>query len=164
MQRAVGIGSMALIIEAFKYYDLIGVTEGEEKENNFLMLDLLTPIAKAYPTEFGITSTSYGIQTLGGYGYTVDFLQEQFMRDIRITSIYEGTTTIQALDLLGRKVAAQNGKPLMLLMGILNESIAEAKRFDELIPLQNNLKKYWHNTKTMEYLLPFAFQMQYENS
>lgn len=163
MQRAVGIGSMSLILESFKYYDLLGVTEGEEKENNFLMLDLLTPIAKAYPSEFGITSTSYGIQTLGGYGYTVDFLQEQFMRDIRITSIYEGTTTIQAMDLLGRKVAAQNGKPLLLLMGILNESIAEAKKFDQLIPYAEQLEKSIGTIqKTMEYLLPFAFQMQYE--
>jgi alkylation response protein AidB-like acyl-CoA dehydrogenase len=163
MQRAVGIGSMSLILEAFRYYDLLGVTEGEEKENNFLILDLLTPIAKAYPSEFGINSTSYGVQVLGGYGYTIDFLQEQFMRDIRITSIYEGTTTIQALDLLGRKVAAKNGKPLMLLMGILNETIAEARKFEELTPYAAQLENSIGTIqKTMEYLLPFAFQMQYE--
>jgi alkylation response protein AidB-like acyl-CoA dehydrogenase len=163
MQRAVGLGSMSLILEAFKYYDLVHVTEGEEKENNFLMLDLLTPIAKAYPTEFGIQSTSYGVQTLGGYGYTVDFLQEQYMRDIRITSIYEGTTTIQSLDLLGRKITAQNGKPLLLLMNILNDTIAEAKSYPELVEFAEELSNgIIVVQKTIEYLLPFAFQQMYE--
>lgn len=163
MQRAVGLGSMSLILEAFRYYDLVHVTEGEEKENNFLMLDLLTPVAKAYPSEFGIQSTSYGVQTLGGYGYTVDFLQEQFMRDIRITSIYEGTTTIQSLDLLGRKITAQNGKPLLLLMNLLNETIAEAKNYPELVQFAEELSNgIGVVQKTIEYLLPFAFQQMYE--
>jgi butyryl-CoA dehydrogenase len=163
MQRGVAIGSMSLILEAYRYYDLVEVTEGEEKDNNFLLLDLLTPIAKAYPTEYGIASTSYGIQVLGGYGYTIDYPQEQFLRDMRITSIYEGTTTIQSLDLLGRKVAAQGGKPLMLLMGVLNETVSEAKKYEELVPYAEQLEKgVGIVQKVMEHLLPFAFQQRYE--
>ena len=163
MQRSVSIGALSLILEAYKFSDLVQNTDGEAKSDNFLMLDLLTPLAKAYPSEFGLTATSYGVQTLGGYGFTIDYLQEQFMRDIRITSIYEGTTTIQSLDLLGRKVAAQNGKPLMLLMGILNDTIAEAKKYNELVPYAEQLEKSIAIIQnTMEYLLPFAFQMQYE--
>ena len=163
MQRAVGIGSLSLIIEALKYSDLETVLEGEEKENVDLLLDLLTPMAKAYPSDFGIQATSYGVQTLGGYGFTVDFLQEQFMRDIRITSIYEGTTTIQAMDLLGRKVTAKNGKSLLLLMEKINNTIAEAKNIESIAKYASELEKgIGVVQKTLEFLLPFAFQMNYE--
>ena len=163
MQKAVSWGAMSLLMEAFKYYDLVEITEGEEKNDNFLILDLLTPLAKAYPSEYGILSTSNGIQVLGGYGYTIDFPQELFFRDIRITSIYEGTTTIQALDLLGRKVTAQNGKALLLLMQKITETITGAKKHENLKEYATQLEDAVKTVqKTLEYLLPFAFQKRYE--
>jgi butyryl-CoA dehydrogenase len=163
MQKATSVGGLSLLFEAFKLYDLVENTEGDEKNDHFLLLDLITPMAKAYPTEAGIVSTNNGIQVLGGYGYTLDFPQQQFARDIRISAIYEGTTTIQALDLLGRKIPAQNGKALLLLMEKMNNSIAKAKDIDELKEyaedLENGIKKI---QKILEHLLPFAFQKQYE--
>jgi butyryl-CoA dehydrogenase len=164
MQKSVAVGSLSLLMESFKLYDLVGSTEGDEKNDYFLLLDLLTPIAKAYPSEYGELATSNGIQVLGGYGFTVDFPQEQFLRDLRITSIYEGTTAIQGMDLLGRKFTAQNGKALMILMAKMNETIEEAKKSEELmkyaIDLENGIKIV---QKTLEYLLPFAFTKKYES-
>ncbi len=163
MQKATSVGALSLIFEAFRQYDLVENSEGDEKNDNFLLLDLLTPLAKAYPTEAGIISTSNGIQVLGGYGYTIDFPQQQFMRDIRITSIYEGTTTIQALDLLGRKVTAQNGKALLLLMEKINQTLAKAREYDILKEYADDLEKGVQKIqKILEILLPFAFQKQYE--
>ncbi|HHH54082.1 MAG TPA: acyl-CoA dehydrogenase, partial [Bacteroidetes bacterium] len=163
MQKATSVGALSLIFEAFRQYDLVENSEGDEKNDNFLLLDLLTPLAKAYPTEAGIQSTSNGIQVLGGYGFTVDFPQQQFFRDIRITSIYEGTTTIQSLDLLGRKVTAQNGKALLLLMEKINQTIAEANKYDVLKEYADDLGKgVGKIQKILEILLPFAFQKQYE--
>ncbi len=164
MQKSVAFGSLSLLMESFKLYDLVENTEGEEKNDIFLILDLLTPIAKAYPSEYGLLAASNGVQVLGGYGFTVDFPQQQFLRDIRITSIYEGTTTIQAMDLLGRKITAQNGKALLLLMERINEDIAEAKRNETLTKYAEQLENSIKTTqKTLEYLLPFAFQKKYQS-
>jgi butyryl-CoA dehydrogenase len=76
--------------------------QGEDHEKAYLMLEILTPIVKAYPSEYGIISVSNAVQVLGGYGFTMDFDVQQYYRDIRIMSIYEGTTGIQSMDLLGR--------------------------------------------------------------
>ena len=164
MQKSVAVGSLSLLMESFKLYDLVENTEGEVKNDNFLMLDLLTPIAKAYPSEYGLLATSNGVQVLGGYGFTIDFPQEQFLRDIRITSIYEGTTTIQAMDLLGRKITAQNGKALLLLMERINKDIAKAKESDILKKYAEKLEEAIGVVqKTLEFLLPFAFQKKYKS-
>ncbi len=164
MQKSVAVGSLSLLMESFKLYDIVENTEGDEKNDNFLLLDLLTPIAKAYPSEYGLLATSNGIQVLGGYGFTIDFPQQQFFRDIRITSIYEGTTTIQAMDLLGRKITAQNGKALLLLMERINKDIAKAKESDILKKYAEKLEEAIKTVqKTLEYLLPFAFQKKYQS-
>jgi len=164
MQKSVAVGSLSLLMESFKLYDLVENTEGEVKNDNFLILDLLTPIAKAYPSEYGLLATSNGVQVLGGYGFTIDFPQEQFLRDIRITSIYEGTTTIQAMDLLGRKITAQNGKALLLLMERINKDIAKAKESDILKKYAEKLEEAIGVVqKTLEFLLPFAFQKKYKS-
>ena len=76
----------------------------------------LTPVAKTYPSEMGIVSVSQALQCLGGYGYCDEFPVEQFYRDARIHPIHEGTTGIQALDLLGRKVVMQNGAGFLLFL------------------------------------------------
>ena len=70
-----------------------------------LLLEILTPIAKAWPSEFCLEANKHAIQVLGGYGYTRDFPVERLYRDNRLNSIHEGTHGIQGLDLLGRKVS-----------------------------------------------------------
>lgn len=131
-QKAVVEGSLSLLLETAKYADLVHITQGEEKENNLLMLELLTPIAKTYPSEAGIASVSAGLQCLGGYGFCKDFPLEQHHRDIRITAIYEGTTAIQSLDLLGRKLTMQNGKAGVLYMQTVAKTVQEAATYDAL--------------------------------
>lgn len=89
---------------------------GEESQKNEDMLGLLTPIAKAFSTEAGFESANLALQCFGGHGYIRDWGLEQNLRDCRIASLYEGTTGIQALDLLGRKVLGSGGailKPLL---------------------------------------------------
>lgn len=130
-QKAITEGSLSLTIECAKYIDLKETSEGEEKENNHLLLELLTPMVKTYPTEMGIQSVSAGVQCLGGYGYCVDFPLEQLYRDIRITTLYEGTTGIQSMDLLGRKMTMHNGKAAKLLFGEIMKTLAEANDYEQ---------------------------------
>jgi alkylation response protein AidB-like acyl-CoA dehydrogenase len=126
-QRAVVEGSLALIFQCAQYTDLARVTAGDEKEKHELLLDLLTPVAKSYPAEMGILSVSQGLQCLGGYGYCDEFPLEQYYRDVRIHPIHEGTTGIQGMDLLGRKVIMQNGKALFLYLAELEKAIAAGR-------------------------------------
>jgi butyryl-CoA dehydrogenase len=77
LQKAFVEGAISLVIECLKWYDLEKISTGVEKENAYLMLELLTPIVKTYPSEYGIVSTSNAIQVLGGYGFTMDFHAQQ---------------------------------------------------------------------------------------
>ena len=126
-QRAIVEGAFSLIFQCSQYVDLARASAGEERERCELLLDLLTPIAKSYPSEMGILSVSQGLQCLGGYGYCDEFPLEQYYRDVRIHPIHEGTTGIQGMDLLGRKVIMKNGKALMLFMAELEKTIAAGK-------------------------------------
>lgn len=145
-QKAMVEGSLGLLAQCALYEDMLKTTEGEEQANYHLLLELLTPIVKTYPTEKGIESVSNGLQCLGGYGYCVDFPLEQLYRDIRITSIYEGTTGIQSLDLLGRKIIMNEGKAAKLLLKEINATISEAREHSALlkyaIGYQNELADY----------------------
>jgi len=127
-QRAITEGSLGLIMYLAKLTDLSKVADEEEKERCELILDLLTPVAKTYPSEMGILSTSSAIQCLGGYGYCQDFSVEQYFRDMRIHPIHEGTTGIQGMDLLGRKVIMKNGKAFALYLKEVAASIAAAEQ------------------------------------
>lgn len=131
-QKAVTEGSLSLLLQCSYLADVAKGAEGQEAEEALLLLELLTPIAKSYPAEMGIHSVSTGMQVLGGAGYTDDFPLEQHYRDIRVNAIYEGTTTIHGLDLLGRKVMLNNGKALILLMKEVKQVIAEASAQDGL--------------------------------
>ena len=86
-----------------------------------MVLSLMTPIAKAVLTEFGLEAAKHGIQIYGGHGFIREWGMEQMARDARVSTLYEGTTEIQGLDLLGRKVLANHGKQLSLLIGIIKE-------------------------------------------
>src|ERR687893_755259 len=88
----------------------------EERARAHLLLDTLTPIAKAWPSQWGPVADDLAIQVHGGYGYTRDYPVEQFYRDNRLNPIHEGTNGIQAIDLLGRKAVMQGGAGLGLLL------------------------------------------------
>lgn len=133
LQKAIVEGSLSLLIETARCFDIAHASDDpEEKEKYHLMLELLTPVAKTYPTEMGLVAVSNGLQVLGGYGFTEDFPLEQLYRDIRITPIYEGTTGIQSQDLLGRKMTMKGGKPAQLLFGEVSKTISEAEALDEM--------------------------------
>ncbi len=113
----------------------------EEKLRLQGMIDLLIPIAKGYVSDRSSDVCNLGMQVYGGYGYIKEYPQEQLVRDCRITQIYEGTNGIQAMDLLGRKLGLNQGKPIMDLMGEVQRTIAQAKEFDDLTPLAESLEK-----------------------
>ncbi len=133
-QKAVVEGSLSLILQCGLYADLKQVAEGEEKDRAGLLLDLLTGVAKTYPSEMGILSVSQGLQILGGYGYCDEFPLEQYYRDARIHPIHEGTTGIQGLDLLGRKVMMKKGRAFELYGEEVRKTIAEAAGQESLRP------------------------------
>ncbi|MEO0900398.1 MAG: acyl-CoA dehydrogenase [Bacteroidota bacterium] len=163
LQKAIVEGAMSLIMEASYFKDLEETSEGDEKVKNNLLLEILTPVVKTYPSEKGRESVNNGLQILGGYGFTEDFVLQQYYRDIRIMAIYEGTTGIQSLDLLGRKVTMDNGKALKMLGKEMMETIEAAKTFDELKPFAEILEnKLSQNEQTLMFLIPFAMQGDYE--
>ena len=164
LQKAIAEGSLSLVLLAAKYYDIIKSTKiPETKEKYGLLLEMVIPIVKTYPTEAGIVSVSNGVQVLGGYGFCSDFILQQYYRDIRIFSIYEGTTGIQSQDLLGRKVPMENGKALELLLTEILHTITEAMKFDELRSSAKILgDKIKLIRKVLDFLTPFAKEGDYE--
>ena len=138
-QRAVIEGALALILQCSKYVDFQKVLEGEDKEKYHLLLEILTPIAKSYPSEMGIISISQGLQCLGGSGYCDDYPLEQYYRDCRIHPIHEGTTGIQGMDLLGRKVIMNNGRAFLLFINEIEDTIGNAQKHIELRGFANDL-------------------------
>ena len=131
-QKAVVEGSLSLLMQCGIYEDLEHVTEGEEHENYNLLLELLTPVAKTYPAEMGILSCSTAIQILGGYGFCDEFPVEQLYRDVRIHTLHEGTTGIQGMDLLGRKMTMKKGKAAGLYFAEVRKAIKAAAEDAEL--------------------------------
>lgn len=91
-----------------------------------LLLEILTPIIKAWPSEFCLEANSQAIQVLGGYGYTREYPVEQYYRTNRLNQIHEGTTAIQGIDLLGRKVSIQDGAAFKLLVGEIRDTLRQA--------------------------------------
>ncbi|MCU1717768.1 phenylacyl-CoA dehydrogenase [Pseudomonas sp. 5P_3.1_Bac2] len=111
--KAFSEGSRALIYYAAKQVDIVRYSQNEEeKKAADAMLAFLTPIAKAFITEVGFEAANHGVQIYGGHGFIAEWGMEQNVRDARISMLYEGTTGIQALDLLGRKVLLTQGEAL----------------------------------------------------
>jgi alkylation response protein AidB-like acyl-CoA dehydrogenase len=104
------------------------------------LIDLLIPIAKGYVTDKAFEVCSLGVQVYGGYGYIKEYPMEQMLRDCRITQIYEGTNGIQAMDLLGRKLGMNKGKPIMDLLGEIQQTIAGAKSISNLTDIANKVE------------------------
>ncbi len=133
LQKSIAEGSISLILLASRYQDILeSSVDEEQKKKAKLLLEILIPIVKTFPSEAGAQSVNTGLQVLGGYGFCEDFILQQYYRDIRIFSIYEGTTGIQSQDLLGRKVPMENGKALQLLSAEIMETITKASNYDDL--------------------------------
>ncbi len=106
----------AMLFKASYFQDMSRVTEGEESERYQALLEVLTPICKAWPSDWGFRVTEWCLQVFGGYGYTKDYPAEQYLRDSKITSLYEGTNGIQALDFVGRKLRTRGGETVRELL------------------------------------------------
>jgi alkylation response protein AidB-like acyl-CoA dehydrogenase len=100
-------------------------SDQQQKSDSEQLVNLLTPIAKAFITDMGLDITVDGQQVFGGHGFIREWGQEQLVRDVRIAQIYEGTNGIQALDLMGRKVAANGGESLQVLVNEVKQFIDE---------------------------------------
>jgi alkylation response protein AidB-like acyl-CoA dehydrogenase len=114
-QKSYGEGALALELYCARLIDEQHTGSPEAADEARLLLELLTPIAKSWPSEWCLEANSLAIQVHGGYGYTRDFAVEQYWRDNRLNMIHEGTHGIQAADLLGRKVRMEAGRGLQLL-------------------------------------------------
>jgi alkylation response protein AidB-like acyl-CoA dehydrogenase len=138
-QKAYCEGALALELYCARLVDEQHTADAATADDARLLLEVLTPIAKSWPSEWCLEANSLAIQIHGGYGYTRDFPVEQYWRDNRLNMIHEGTHGIQALDLLGRKVLMEGGKGLTLLAGRINETIQRAIQVPELAAHANAL-------------------------
>lgn len=127
-QKAAVEGGLALSCYCTMLLDLKAVAPSEaERDDLNLLLELLTPVLKSWPSEHCLEANKLAIQVLGGYGYTRDYPVERHYRDNRLNHIHEGAFGIQGLDLLGRKVQMSNGRALDLLLAKIRETLAEAE-------------------------------------
>ncbi|HFB99477.1 MAG TPA: acyl-CoA dehydrogenase [Phaeodactylibacter sp.] len=164
LQKSVAEGALSLILKAAAYQDLSRTMDDDNQKDKYqLLLELLMPMVKTYPSEMGAVSVSNGVQVLGGYGFTTDFILQQYLRDIRIFSLYEGTTGIQSLDLLARKVPMNGGKAVQLLAGEMMQSIQEASKYEALRPYCHQLgEKLQLVQKVLNHLGQYAKTGDYE--
>jgi alkylation response protein AidB-like acyl-CoA dehydrogenase len=152
-QRAVVEGSFSLLMQCSRYEDMCRAALPQENRRCRLLLELLTPVAKTYASEMGVLSTSQSIQCFGGSGYCQDFPVEQHFRDMRIHPIHEGTTGIQGMDLLGRKVVMENGKAFALFVEEVQRAMDLARKFPALLPLADQLDKALRQLQEVTILL-----------
>ena len=126
-------GALALCLYAALLDDELDTGESPEARREAeLLLSLLTPIVKAWPSRYCLEASDLAIQVYGGYGYTREYPVEQLYRDNRLNPIHEGTNGIQALDLLGRKALGGGGKALELLVRAMSVDIQSAARSETL--------------------------------
>jgi butyryl-CoA dehydrogenase len=126
-QKAIVEGGLSLLLWTALQADLAEHGEGEEAGRAKLLVDLLTPVAKSFPAEAGFESNVLALQIHGGYGYSSEYLAEAWMRDQKLNSIHEGTTGIQGLDLLGRRVVAGGGAALRALLAEIASAARRAR-------------------------------------
>jgi alkylation response protein AidB-like acyl-CoA dehydrogenase len=135
-QKAFSEGALALTLYCARLVDERALAQGDEARHWELseLLGLLTPVAKAWPSQLCVQSSDLAIQVLGGYGYTRDYPVERLYRDNRLNPIHEGTNGIQAIDLLGRKVARTQGQALALLLKRVQRTTRQARDQEALRP------------------------------
>jgi butyryl-CoA dehydrogenase len=126
-QKSYVEGGLALELYCARLVDEVKSGPAEEARQARTLLEVLTPIAKSWPSEWCLEANSLAIQVHGGYGYTRDFPVEQYWRDNRLNMIHEGTHGIQGLDLLGRKVVMDGGAAFTLLGQRLGATTSQAR-------------------------------------
>lgn len=130
-QKSYVEGALALVLYCGRLLDEEKTAPAEaDRERAHLLLELLTPIAKSWPSQWCLAANDLAIQVHGGYGYTRDYDVEQHWRDNRLNAIHEGTHGIQALDLLGRKVPMRDGAALELLLETMRATVKRAWKAD----------------------------------
>jgi hypothetical protein len=145
-QKAYVEGGMALLLYCAKLVDLHHSAETDaERDATGLLLDILTPVGKSWPSQWCLEANNLAIQVHGGYGYTREYDVEQHYRDNRLNPIHEGTHGIQSLDLLGRKVTQRGGASLATLGAVVGTTIASAHAVGgEADELATQLDSAWH--------------------
>lgn len=154
-QKAYVEGSLALCLLAAR---LVDEQEAGSDGDAGILLDLLTPIVKSFPSFYGPRANDLAIQVLGGAGYTREYPVEQCYRDNRLNPIHEGTHGIQSLDLLGRKLWQHNGKGLKLLMARMHSTLAAAAQKPQLGELVSEFEQYLTLVQTTTLKLGAAMQ------
>ncbi|NTX51500.1 acyl-CoA dehydrogenase [Myxococcus sp. CA051A] len=128
-QKAIVEGGLSLLVTAAYQADLATHAQDEDTRRGAgLLVDLLTPVAKSFPAERGFEANALAVQVHGGYGYSSEYLPEAWLRDQKLNSIHEGTTGIQGLDLLGRKVVAGGGAALATFADAVGRTVARARK------------------------------------
>ncbi|WP_236211296.1 acyl-CoA dehydrogenase [Metapseudomonas otitidis] len=141
-QKAYVEGAFDLGLYAARLFDdTQTLADDSARQQAHELLDLLTPIVKSWPSEFCLKANELAIQVLGGHGYTREYPVEQYYRDNRLNPIHEGTHGIQSLDLLGRKLAQNNGAGLKQLNRLMNETCQRAAAHSELDTLRQPLEQ-----------------------
>jgi alkylation response protein AidB-like acyl-CoA dehydrogenase len=142
--KAYAEGALALCLYASQLLD----EERRGSESAATLLALLTPIVKAWPSDYALKANDLAIQVLGGAGYTRDFAAERLWRDNRLNAIHEGTNGIQAIDLLGRKIVGDQGQALKILLGRMQDTVSRvahdpalSRLGSELVTLSQELKR-----------------------
>lgn len=146
-QKAFSEGGRALAYFLAQHVDIVESSNNQEQQKySDELLAFLTPIAKAFLTESGNESAKHGVQVFGGHGFIVEHGMEQIVRDARISTLYEGTTEIQSLDLLARKVLKSEGKLLKNMTDLIDQFIGQAQSNEVLRPYLEKLaelKQQW---------------------
>jgi alkylation response protein AidB-like acyl-CoA dehydrogenase len=151
--KALVEGGRMLALHAATLVDVLDHTnDADERRNTDALLGFLTPIVKACLTEWGVECTYHALQCFGGHGYIAEHGMEQLARDARITTLYEGTTGIQALDLLGRKIMQLQGAGLQQFLGMIqgfcNAHAGDAALAEFVAPLAEKAREW--QTLTIE--------------
>ncbi|MGD9732249.1 MAG: acyl-CoA dehydrogenase [Desulfamplus sp.] len=135
-------GMRSLLYYVGYLFDKAKTAEDEKKKAKYNgLIELLIPVLKAYCTDRSFEVCVQGVQVYGGYGFIQDYPQERLLRDCKITSIYEGTNGIQAMDLLGRKLGMNKGKHFMDFLGEMNKTIAAAKEIEMTKAMAEKVEK-----------------------
>ncbi|MEQ6884313.1 acyl-CoA dehydrogenase C-terminal domain-containing protein [Salicola sp. Rm-C-2C1-2] len=151
-QKTIAESARAMIYYAAQQADISQASNDEDERNEAdELLSFLTPIAKAFLTELGVEAANQGMQVFGGHGYVKEWGMEQIVRDARISTIYEGTTGIQALDLLGRKVLMTQGESLKRFtkkVHLFCKEQADNESISEFVEPLQSMNKEWSDLTT----------------
>ncbi|MBI4705278.1 MAG: acyl-CoA dehydrogenase [Deltaproteobacteria bacterium] len=139
-QKAYGEGMRALLYFAAYCGDRARADASQSARERYEgLLEIMTPVCKAYCSDMGFRVTEWALQTFGGYGYCKEYPAEQYLRDCKIASIYEGTNGIQALDLVGRKMGMKNGAYVFALIAQIGSWVEATRSHAALAPLSSAL-------------------------